>query len=691
MADPNTQIDWWIAQAWQEAQGGADGDALVAWLHENGLTAISSYTILQAALSCQPDEAKAIVFGHPVWAGEDPDSDTTNLDYTSDTLEPEPEPDPTFELDDWAEQVEEDAPVYGEEGYQADPEAGSAPPGLSTSADPEDGVLPEPEPAFEQTDGLDQADGFGQASGFDAEPIELATQPLTAPEIEPVPMDAMLLAAEAAPEPVPIFEPETPTPAPAVEPELPPSPVVEETAVPMEAPPPDVAVVQPAPEPVFAPAAAPGPPPILRTPPSTPAERAAVFAGVFGKKPAATAPAQPDSRPSTAAPEAPPSIPPDAAPPSNDMGPAAEAETAPAQSKNDQPHPAMTTEQMPPPLVYEPLPEIEVPRPVTPVEPLFATAPRDPQPAPPLFLPAETPQPAADTTLLEREQPADQDAMNGADGTPRDEAGQPALAPDEPEAPPVPDEAEFQDDGEPPPSGHDTAAAPEPDIEEAPGDPSPGVQAAMEIGEIDPQDGIADTRDEEGDGLPPIDREQELPPLDEAENEEDEVDYSPLPDGPEQGGAMEYEAGGDEADAPRPHKRTLLDPADEAGDAGYSGEIPNGETPEDLAEAARKLGISFREGDPTGAGMDPEMAQAVKDLGISFREGAGAAEPGLDDTALEAQKLGISFREGGSISSKPEKPLIVKYLPMALGIIIIFFLLLLGATFAGPFIGWLKS
>jgi hypothetical protein len=154
---------------------------------------------------------------------------------------------------------------------------------------------------------------------------------------------------------------------------------------------------------------------------------------------------------------------------------------------------------------------------------------------------------------------------------------------------------------------------------------------------------------------------------------------------------MEYEAGGDEADAPRPHKRTLLDPADEAGDAGYSGEIPNGETPEDLAEAARKLGISFREGDSTGAGMDPEMAQAVKDLGISFREGAGAAEPGLDDTALEVQKLGISFREGGSISSKPEKPLIVKYLPMALGIIIIFFLLLLGATFAGPFIGWLKS
>ncbi|MEN8195550.1 MAG: hypothetical protein ABFS30_03430, partial [Pseudomonadota bacterium] len=538
MADPNTQIDWWIAQAWQEAQGGADGDALGAWLHENGLTAISSYTILQAALSCQPDEAKAMVFGHPVWSGEDPGSDVANLDYTSDTLEPEPEPDPTFELDDWAEQVEEDAPVYGEEGYQADPAAGAALPGLSASADPEEGEQVESEPALEQTDGLDQADGFGRASGFDAVPaqhFELDTQPLTAPEIEPAPIDTMPLVGEAAPEPAPVFEPELPS-----------SPVVDEPAAP-----------QPAPEPVAAPAAAPASPPILRTPPSTPAERAAVFAGAFGKKPAATAPAQPDSGPSANAPEAPPSIPPDAAPLSNDMGPAAEAETAPAQSETDQPHLAMTTGQMPPPLVYEPLPEIEIPQPVTPVEPLFATAPRDPQPAPSLFLPSETPQPAADTALLEREQPADPGAMNGADGTSREEAGQSALAPDEPEAPPVLDEAEFQEDREPQPNGSDTADAPEPVIEETPGDLPPGMQAAMEDGEIDPLDGMADPRDEEGDGLSPIDWEQELPPLDEAENEEDEADCSPLPDGAEESDAMEYETGSD-ADAPRPRKRTLL-------------------------------------------------------------------------------------------------------------------------------------
>ena len=118
-----------------------------------------------------------------------------------------------------------------------------------------------------------------------------------------------------------------------------------------------------------------------------------------------------------------------------------------------------------------------------------------------------------------------------------------------------------------------------------------------------------------------------------------------------------------------------------------------GESPEDLTEAAKKLGINFREGDATDTGVDPEIAQAAKELGISFREGAGAADLDLDQDkiALEAQKLGISFREGGSRSDKPEKPLAVKYLPMLLGVIIIFFLLLLGATFAGPLIAWLKE
>lgn len=160
---------------------------------------------------------------------------------------------------------------------------------------------------------------------------------------------------------------------------------------------------------------------------------------------------------------------------------------------------------------------------------------------------------------------------------------------------------------------------------------------------------------------------------------------------------MEHGAGGEEAGTPLPRKTVLLDPADETEDAGYSdhgpGELPKGDTPEDLTEAARRLGINFREGDPTAAGVDPELARAAKDLGISFREEAGAAGPDLDhdETALEAQNLGISFREGGSGSNKPEKPLVVKYLPMLVGIIIIFFLLLLGATFAGPFISWLKS
>lgn len=83
------------------------------------------------------------------------------------------------------------------------------------------------------------------------------------------------------------------------------------------------------------------------------------------------------------------------------------------------------------------------------------------------------------------------------------------------------------------------------------------------------------------------------------------------------------------------------------------------------------------------------MAKTAKELGISFREGSDADESEDDEIAIEAQKLGISFREGDSMSDKPPKPLVAKYLPLFLGIIIIFFLLLLGATFAGEFIGWL--
>ena len=279
--------------------------------------------------------------------------------------------------------------------------------------------------------------------------------------------------------------PEAPRQCPAAEPDPLASPALDEPAAPMETPPPAAAAPQSAPEPVSVPVAAPAPPPILRTPPSTPAERAAVFAGAFGKKPSTAAPPQTASEPPATEPETSPSNPSGPAPPSNDVGLAVEAETTPAQSETVQPHPAMATAQPPSPLVYEPLPEIEVAPPVTHAEPLFAIAPRDAQSAPPLFPPAGTSQSGGDTDLLEREQSADPDETNGADAIPRDEIGELGVPSDEPEALPTLDEAEFQDIPEPSPNESDDAGESEPVVEAAPGDRPPGIQVAMEDGETD--------------------------------------------------------------------------------------------------------------------------------------------------------------------------------------------------------------
>ena len=604
MADPNTQIDWWIAQAWQEAQDGADNDSLVAWLHENGLTAISSHTILQAALSCPPEEAKEVVFGHPVWAGEDPGADVDSATYTTETLEPEPEPDPSFELDDWAEQVEEDEPVYGEDGYRVNPEAGAAPTDLegSDAAYPEEGVPLEPQPAVEGATGPNPDDGPDRAAGFDADPA----QPF-APEFQPSPMNedgrAPELAEpfEADPEPAPVSEPpplafESETPAARV-PDEPAAPAIDAPVAPMEMVPP-----QP-----------PAAPPILRTPPSTPAERAAMFASAFGKKPAAAASAR-----TVAEPDGPPPTPQGKKPPSGNMGSAAEADTAPAQSAPGQPQPAMATAQMPEPLVYEPLPDFQMPPPVAPAEALFAPAPHEPRPEPPQFPPDEVGEPAQEPVASVVAGDCGPD--RGVEPAPN---GLHAVAEPQPES---------QDD-EPEPAS-------EPAIEQTPDD----LPAAM-------QGAIADDA---------------VPPDNEVAN-----------------------------DAPRPYKQVLLDPSAEAQGngpgAGDPGETPLGETPESQAQAVKRLGIDFRGSDPMDAGMDPEMARTAKQLGISFRENGGAAEAELDEIALEAQRLGISFREGDSGSAAARKPLIVKYMPLLLGVVVIFFLLLLGANFAGPLTAWIKS
>lgn len=679
MADPNTQIDWWIAQTWQEAQGGAESDALVAWLHENGLTAISSYTILQAALSCAPEEAKEMVFGHPVWAGEDQDPDIANLDYTSDTLEPEPEPDPSFELDEWADHLEDDGPVYGEEGYEPDPNAGVSLPAKTTT-----------EPvftAFDKPDGVEQSGGRGQTEDLEEqhfEPFEPDSESL--PEPEPAPMDTMPMTAEPMPEPAAAFEQEMPPiPSPEPEPAFAVPPAAETMAEPMrEAPPEPLAESEfpPAPPvPAPQPAAAPARPPILRTIPSTPAERAAVFANAFGKKPAAAPPAAAEAEV--------PAAPPGAVPPSTDMGPAAEAETSPAQSETEPPHPAMATAPMPPPLVYEPLPELEIPQPATAAEPLFSAPHRASQPAPPLFPTVESRQQPADTDLPEADaEPPDESPASKADGY--DEQTRGGLAVDDQDEPAEPDlDLDLDPDPDPEPEPEPGTPTDEPErfleaaVDDIPDDLPSGTSAATESSPADAHDDLEEPREEVETDLP-RDVEQESPPLGKSAEGDAEADMEEL-DHPSDDDA--------EDEAPRPRKKVLLDPSAKEPDSGRPEELPaGGDTEdEDMAAVAVKLGINFRGADPTEIGVDPETVRAARELGISFREGNDGPEPDLDETALAAQKLGISFREGGLASEKPRKPLVVKYMPMIVVIIITFVLVLLGVTFAGDIIGWLTD
>jgi hypothetical protein len=694
MADPNTQIDWWIAQAWQEAQGGAENDALVVWLHENGLTAVSSYTILQAALSCPPDTAKEIVFSHPVWAGEDPDADVDSLNYTTDTLEPEPEPDGAFELDGWAEEVEEDGPVYGEEGYEPEPGAGASPPTYDAQspehAEIQEAILRD----SAQSKAPDSSQGFEEASGFDDAPC--LGDDADGSGLEPhtmAPMDAMPTDPEPEPlEPEPIFEPD---PAPA--------PMQADLMAPMDAMP---AAPAPAPAPTVA-------PPVVRRPPATPAERAAVFAGAFGKKPAAApqSPA-PEPAPRTASPETPPGAsgddPPEGPPPlPREPGAAYQnlplptgnvasltQEAAPAQMEPEPPQPAMPPVPIPPPLVYEPLPNIDLPQPVMAAEPLFSSPQRDPQPAPPLFPPAPPGQSMTDADLLAQEQPADPEVMAEQVG----ESVSPGSAPEELSAPDTGDALD-EPDSAVPSNGLDPAAEPdsaiteeylelemepEPEMElelemepdfavdmDDPGDLRPGMLAAMQ------HDG-AESRDELS----------ESPTLDMEDEDAKQAEYIAEDHDPDRPSSIAH-GEADEDTAPRPQKRVLLDPTAKPERGGVSGddpgEIPLGETPEEMAEAARKLGVDFR-GGVSDERMDPEMASVAKQLGISFRNDSGADELMDDDLSNAAQKLGISFRDGDSTSGKKQKPPIVKYLPMILVIFVVCVLLLLGLTFAGPLI-----
>lgn len=655
MADPNTQIDWWIAQAWQEAQGGADADSLVVWLHENGLTAISSYTILQAALNCSAEQAKEMVFGHPVWAGEAPGTGLETAGYTADTLEPEPEPDPAFELEDWAEEVEEEGPVYGEAGYEApamdenddDRTAGGHKKTMLVDAYAEDG---DDLPAGGDAE-------YGEDSGYGAEAYD--SPGFQAPEA------AFDEPASAFDEPQEEYDDSATEGFGSV------------LAAPVDAPAPSTPM----------PAAPPPParPPILRMPPATPAERAAVFAAAFGKKPAATQPPRSETPPEPAVP--------DGTPTSNDPGPAANAETAPAWT--EPPHPQKTpqavaagpasrasteseqdSDDLPPGMRYA--------RPKT--APSFHS-----QPAP-----AETePQPYGEPVPAEI--PAE-------------------TWPEEIQS----HEAEEFHPHEPAEGDEDAGSEPAFDYDSLP----PGMRAALGLGapaDTPPEEsyaaeppGAAIDREghdadgdfeEEGDGEEPLllDELQEEPP---AANGHEYAE--PHREQAEEAGKLSaalLRDTGEPEDQPPPRKRLLLDPEE---DSRRKRAKPTAHAPEpqpeprsepepepqailpdeeDMREAARRLGIDFR-GNAHDLEIDPEMEKTAKELGISFRDNLGPSEEELDETQEAARRLGISFRDD-EYSDKPKKHIIAKYMPLMLIMIAMVFLLLIGATFTGDIISWL--
>jgi len=676
MADPNTQIDWWIAQTWQESQGGAENDALVAWLYENGLTATSSYTILQAALSCPPDTAKEIVYSHPAWTGAEPDTGVENLSYTTETLEPEPEPDPTFELDDWAEQIEEEeqAPVYGEEGFQADPDAGASPPAYTKESqtptgadgtillDPARSGSDEPAPANDQTNALN---GSGDFEGDAGEPVADTGKDVA----QENPAERSSVSPDA----------EITINAPSEEPDLADSDLAAAAAGLSVPEPADAAPAQPDPEPEQPAMAATAMPPPLVYQPLPDIQIAPPVAPVTPGAPLFALP-QRDRRP------APPLF-----PPTNTADQAVTANGGPT---------TLLPDSDPAPLPDTPL-EQPKSEPALVANGLDTSADQDS--AILEEMPDSPPTETVDNTGSLRS--GMQSAMKHEDAEsqgetvelPSEEGGASVPTDLAPELTPLDQEQE------PGPAPQDNTEEPEPvsqdDGEELEaslaaemdntGDLSADMPQAVAQVEAEPQDEMVDSPDEEADEPAPTDWAKELPPLEEEAEDDDSGASSLMADKGDDGQDGVEE---DEDAAPRPQKQALLDRSgdvDEGGlPSGDADEMPLGDTPEELAAAARKLGVDFRNGDQSDAGVDPEMAKVAKELGISFREGTDTIPPLDDEAAIEAQKLGISFRDGDTVSNKSKKPKLVKYLPFVLAVIVLSILLLLGVTFAGDAISW---
>jgi hypothetical protein len=104
---------------------------------------------------------------------------------------------------------------------------------------------------------------------------------------------------------------------------------------------------------------------------------------------------------------------------------------------------------------------------------------------------------------------------------------------------------------------------------------------------------------------------------------------------------------------------------------------PDPKTEEELAAAAKELGISFRDDPGTGLSGAPdepetEMTRAARELGISFRDDPTGPDPmDRDETTIKAaQELGINFRDDYPPEVDQKKSLLVRFWPIILAIVL---------------------
>lgn len=114
----------------------------------------------------------------------------------------------------------------------------------------------------------------------------------------------------------------------------------------------------------------------------------------------------------------------------------------------------------------------------------------------------------------------------------------------------------------------------------------------------------------------------------------------------------------------------------------------------ELAQAARRLGIQFRDSGielPTDL-RDGSHDEVVRKLGIRFRDDEPQTEPAsvADDLSLEAERLGIRFREPGKLPRKATPGLTKYWFWIALAVALAVIMPVLVQS-VGPFVAHLSE